>query len=85
MIYEFSYFFIWLDCYTIRFFLDSLIQTKSHIKLSLNQKLSEYLENTSNVIPNNVPSDSDDLEFVMNKFLSFVKTEFLAEKQRVGY
>ncbi len=47
--------------------------------------MSEYLENTSNVIPSNVPTDPIDIDIVMNKFLSFVKTEFLAEKQRVGY
>ncbi len=49
------------------------------------QKLSEYIENTSNVNPNIVSTDSNNLEIVMNKFLSFVKTEFLAEKQVIGY
>jgi hypothetical protein len=82
---EFSYIFIWLDCFKIIFFIDLLIRSKSNILLSLNQKLSGYLENTSNVITNNVPTDPDDLEIVMNKFLSFVKAEFLAEKQRIGY
>jgi len=65
--------------------LDNIVRFERKGQLSLKQELSEFIENRTNVIPSNVPTDPEDLEFVMNKFLSFVKAEFLAEKQRIGY
>ncbi len=54
-------------------------------KLSLNQALSEYIEDSAPVLSSTVETSATELDYVLDKFLDTVKTNFEYEKSLRGY